>query len=225
MAHSVSSHLGIQVRSYDESIRRFIPGYTEMLAVAASQVVGRKPRQVVDLGAGTGALSKAILAADDRCAVTLLDVDLAMLDLARERLSGFLDRVRFAEQTFLGPLPCCDSCAASLALHHVRTIEAKRALYRSIWNAVNDGGVFVNADAAMPTGAACRDAVMGEWVQHMVSRGIAEQDALSHLAQWAEQDTYFALQDELAAMAAAGFTAKCAWREGPMAVLVGEKAA
>ncbi len=224
MAHSVSSHLGIQVRSYDHSIRRFIPGYTKMLEVAAGEVVVRKPQLVVDLGAGTGALSKAILTADDRCELTLLDVDLAMLDLARERLSAFRDRVRFAERTFLSPLPSCDSCAASLALHHVRTIEAKRRLYGRIWNALNAGGVFVNADAAMPTGSARRDAVMSEWVHHMVTRGIARQDALDHLDQWAEEDTYFPLQDELAAMAAAGFAAKCAWRKGPVAVLVGEKA-
>ena len=61
MAHSVRRHLRLEIAEYDATIRRFIPGYEEMLSVAASAVASVDPALVVDLGAGTGGLSEAIL--------------------------------------------------------------------------------------------------------------------------------------------------------------------
>lgn len=223
MSHSVKRHLGIEIREYDETIRRFIPGYEAMLRIAAVEVSRSNPELVLDLGAGTGALSEAILMAVDSGTVVLIDVDRAMLLHARTRLEAFADRVRFTESSFHAPLPRCDSVAASLALHHVRTIDAKHSLYRRIHGALEEGGVFVNADAAMPAEPGARESTYGEWVDHMVAQGIAEQEAISHLEKWSEEDTYFSLDEELAAVSAAGFEAECVWRLGPMAVVVGRK--
>ena len=223
MSHSVHRHLGIEIRTYDETIRRFIPGYEDMLAVAASEVARTKPDFVLDLGAGTGALSEAILATGGSRTVELIDVDPAMLARARARLGAFADQVRFTESSFHGPLPHCAGVAASLALHHVRTIEAKRSIYKRIHNALETGGVFVNADAAMPAEASAREATYRGWVDHMVAHGIEEKQAVANLEKWGEEDTYFALDEELAAVSAAGFEAQCVWRHGPIAVVVGRK--
>ena len=223
MSHSVHSHLGIEIRAYDETIRRFIPGYEAMLAVAAREVVSAGPRLVLDLGAGTGALAEAILPALGSGTVELIDVDREMLAQARTRLTMYSGRVRFTELSFLAPLPRCDSASASLALHHVRSLDAKRALYRRIHDALGAGGVFVNADAAMPAEPAASEATWRSWIDHMAAHGIDEQEARGHFAQWAEEDTYFPLEEELAAIGAAGFDAECVWSHGPMAVLVGRK--
>ena len=59
--HSVRRHLRLEIAAYDETIRRFIPGYEEMLRVAARTLAPLRPGLVIDLGAGTGALSEAIL--------------------------------------------------------------------------------------------------------------------------------------------------------------------
>lgn len=194
-----------------------------MLAVAASEVTRTNPALVLDLGAGTGALSEAILLAGDSGTVELVDVDLAMLAHARTRLDAFADRVRFTESSFHAPLPRCAGIAASLALHHVRTIDAKRSLYGRIHDALEEGGVFVNADAAMPAESGARESTYRGWVDHMVAHGIGQQEAISHLEKWSEEDTYFALDEELAAVSAAGFEAACVWRQGPMAIVVGRK--
>ena len=223
MSHSVRHHLGIEIRSYDETIRRFIPKYEEMLLVAAREVQKLQPRWVLDLGAGTGALSEVLLDACDTCMMELIDVDPDMLSRARTRLRGFEGRVRFSELSFLEPLPSCEGAAASLALHHVRTIDAKRALYERIFDALEPGGVFVNADAAVSEDSVERELVFRGWVGHMVSEGIEESLAFKHLAKWGEEDTYFPISEELSALASAGFKAKCVWSHGPMAVLVGRK--
>ena len=223
VGHSVRSHLGIEIRSYDETIRRFIPGYEAMLEVAARELVGNAPELVLDLGAGTGALSEAVLLADAEVNVDLIDVDPEMLAQARARLAGFAERARFSGISFLGPLPSSDGAAASLSLHHIRTLDSKRSLYRTIYEALRPGGTFVNADAAVPAEPSAQEEVLRHWVGHMVNCGIAESAGYEHLERWAEEDTYFPLEDELEAVEAAGFVADCVWRQGPMAVVVGRK--
>jgi hypothetical protein len=59
--HRVSSHLGLDVADYDTLIRRWIPAYDTMLDAIVSIVRTLKAPLVVDLGAGTAALSGAIL--------------------------------------------------------------------------------------------------------------------------------------------------------------------
>ena len=223
MSHSVRRHLRVEVDAYDEIIRRFIPGYETMLITAARAVAAGRPGLVLDLGAGTGALSEAILGHQDIGVVELVDVDPEMLDQARARLERFGDRARFREQSFLDPLSACDAVAASLALHHIPEMKDKRALYRRIHACLRPGGVFVNADAVMPSDPRGRKAGYAYWAAHMVSRGIPEERAYQHFAEWAEEDTYHPMELELAAMAAAGFTAGIVWNEGPIAVLVGRR--
>ena len=223
MNHSVHRHLGIEIRTYDENIRRFIPGYETMLAIVAREIVRAKPDLTLDLGGGTGALSEAILSAEAAGTVELIDIDGVMLAQARSRLARFDGQARFTESSFHAPLPPCDAVAASLSLHHIPSIDEKRALYRRVYGALRAGGVFVNADATMPAAPPERDAAWQRWIDHMAASGIAEPRAREYFAQWAEEDTYFPLETELDAVRAAGFDAECVWRCGPIAVVVGRK--
>lgn len=223
--HSVRRHLRVAIDAYDATIRQFIPGYEEMLGVAARELATAASGLVLDLGGGTGALAEAILACGGSGSVELIDVDREMLDQARTRLARFGRRVRFTEGSFLGPLPRCNGVAASLSLHHVSTLDSKHALYRRIYEALEPGGVFVNADATMPEEPAASEAIWRAWADHMVKEGIAEERAFLHFEQWAEEDTYFSLEEESAAVVSAGFDAECVWREVGMTVVVGRKSA
>ena len=224
MSHSVRRHLRIEIDAYDAMIRWCIPGYEPMLKVAARELACVGSGLVLDLGAGTGALSETILEAGT-ASVELLDVDPEMLARARNRLMRFAGRVRFSERSFLEMLPRCDGVAASLALHHVPTIGAKRTLYSRIHDALRPGGTFVNADATMPAEPAARESTWRAWADYMVARGVEEQRAFEHFEEWADEDTYFPLEEELGAFESAGFGAECVWREIGMTVVVGRKGA
>jgi len=225
MSHSVRRHLRVEVDAYDAMIRRFIPGYETMLATAAEQALAVGPARVVDLGAGTGALSEAVLERDGDVVVELVDIDAEMLAQARGRLARFGDRARFNERSFDGPLPSCQAFVASLSLHHIPELESKRALFARAFEALDAGGVLVNADANMPEEEEERSALFRYWADHLVSCGISEADAWRHFEEWAEEDTYMPLDRELAALAEVGFTAERVWSRGPIGVMVARKAA
>ena len=63
MSHSVRRHMRIEIDAYDETIRRYIPGYEAMLDAAAHELSSVGSGLVLDLGGGTGALSEVILTA------------------------------------------------------------------------------------------------------------------------------------------------------------------
>jgi tRNA (cmo5U34)-methyltransferase len=179
---------------------------------------------VVDLGAGTGALSAAVLGGLPGARVTLLDVDTAMLEEARRRLRPFADRVDFREASFLDPLPAADAVVASLALHHVHDLGAKTDLYRSIHDALAPGGVFLNLDAAVTEGERLNALTFDRWAARMAEHGMTDAEARGHFAAWAGEDRYFPLDEELAALRRAGFgEVECFWRRGSSAICCGVK--
>ena len=112
---------------------------------------------------------------------------------------------------------------SALALHHVPTMARKRRLYARIYRALRPGGVFVNADVAISAHPVAREETYRRWVTHLGSCGIDEQRAYAHFDTWATEDTYFPVDDELAAMRDATFQAECIWQDPPHTLLVGRK--
>jgi SAM-dependent methyltransferase len=223
MTHSVRRHLRLDVDEYDATIRRFIPGYETMLSVAADAVAAARPAHVVDLGAGTGGLSEAILAREEVGRVELLDVDSEMMAQARARLDRFGDRVVFTLRSYDEPFRPCHAFAASLSLHHIPTLERKAMLFARALEALVPGGVLVNADANMPDDEGERQRLYRHWADHLVASGIPEDRAWAHFEDWAEEDTYLPLDAELEALRAAGFQAEQVWSDGPIGVTVARK--
>ena len=225
MTHSVSRHLRIEVDVYDRAVRSFIGGYDEMLDQAAAAISeARRHDRVIDLGAGTGALSERVLTTIPGSRVELWDVDPAMMGKAAERLGRFGDRVTFVQRSFFDPLPPADAVMASLALHHVRELDQKRQLYRAIASALRPGGVFVNADITIPVEPAGRERVYRCWADHLVASGIEESQAWKHFEDWAGEDRYFSLEEELDGIRAAGLAASCYWQREPSTVTLGRNA-
>jgi tRNA (cmo5U34)-methyltransferase len=220
MSHSVGNHLRIQVSEYDREIGRFIPGYEEMLDRGSDLVSAIAPALVLDLGAGTGAFSERVLSRTETT-VELWDIDPAMLEVARVRLDRFGDRARTLRRSFDDTFPACHAIIASLALHHIPRLERKTALYARAFDALEPGGLLVNADAAMPRAGPDRDRTFRQWADHMVAHGIDERSTWRHFEEWAEEDTYFSTEEEIEAMASVGFDARCDWSLGPMTLIVG----
>ena len=219
MAHSVSGHLNLRVAEYDQLIRQLVPAYVamrpvqlELLALALPD--GGKGRRVLDLGGGTGALAAAIAEAFPGATVEIWDTDPEMLATARVRCAPFGERVRYVERSFTDPLPACDAVAACIALHHVKDMGVKTAIYRHIFDALRPGGIFVNADTAVAATPVLRDHAYRLWARSMAPHGISEEQAFAHFASWAHEDYYPPLWTELRMLAEAGFREpECFWRE------------
>jgi tRNA (cmo5U34)-methyltransferase len=219
--HRVAGHLGIGADDYDRTIRTFIPNYELMLGTIVHWLEGRVPGGglVVDLGAGTGALSAAILDALPDVRVQLVDVDPNMLEVAASRCAAHDGRFELRRARFEDPLPRCNAVVATLALHHVATHDEKRTLYRSIHGALEPGGLVLVGDVLAYPGGPEREGMQRDWYVHMAEHGITPEQADGHFAEWAEEDVYVPLPDELGLIADAGFPRPdIFWRDGLLTV-------
>jgi tRNA (cmo5U34)-methyltransferase len=223
--HRVASHLGVDAQAYDLAIRRWIPGYEAMVGTIIEMIaeLGGEPT-VIDLGTGTGALASAILDALPQARVIMIDIDPAMLAQARTRVAPHGSRAELREASFTDALPACDAVVASLALHHVPALDAKRALYAQILRALRAGGVFLMGDATVHPAGAEHDHAFRRWEAGMAEAGIPHEQAVELFAQWSREDHYQPLVAELATLAAAGFAhPDCFWKRGAMTVYGGFK--
>jgi trans-aconitate methyltransferase len=217
---AVASHLAIDITEYDARIRTFIPNYEEMLDVAAAAAGARRPRRVVDLGIGTGALAARVAKRAPAATIVGIDEDAQMLAAAARRLPG--SRTRLVTNSFLrAPLPRCDAIVASFALHHIASPRTKRSLFSRARAALGRGGVLVSADCHPSALPSLASAGHQAW-QRFLARTYGTRKAREFLATWAKEDFYTALDEELRLLHAAGFAPDVVWRRDAFAVIVAE---
>ncbi|MGN6791053.1 MAG: class I SAM-dependent methyltransferase [Streptosporangiaceae bacterium] len=105
----------------------------------------------VDLGAGAGALSKAILERYPRSTAILADFSDQMMGAGAQELQPFADRYRYvtfdmSTSSWPAQIPgALDAIVSSLFVHHV-TDERKQSLFAEIFGRLVPGGWSVNYD-------------------------------------------------------------------------------
>jgi tRNA (cmo5U34)-methyltransferase len=117
--------------------------------------------QVLDLGAGAGALSQEVLSAYPRARVVCQDFSEVMLTHARQNLAKFRHQVIFVQSDLsiaewaLGLTGVFDAVVSSLVMHTVPTHV--REIYGEVFRLVKPGGCFLVADTSAPTGPALQN--------------------------------------------------------------------
>jgi len=133
--------------TYDEERQRLIPCFDEFYGTVGEMIARFCPDSpsVLDLGAGTGILSRAIIDRVPRARLLLLDASSEMLQQAANRL--FEQQPQIFVQSLRTELPSgsFDAIVSALAIHHLNDVE-KRALYARIFSSLAPGGILINAE-------------------------------------------------------------------------------
>ena len=213
MTHSTAATFNAHASSYDEQRRRLIPCYDDFYANAVDAL--REPQRVLDLGAGTGLLSRHIRAGYPDVELTLTDSASAMLDGARRQ---FGDSATYVEADLTDPLPAgpWSAVVSALAIHHLAD-DDKRDLFARI-RAVT--GVFVNAEQV--AGAAPYfDELNEAWHKRSaLAAGATEADWAAALDRM-KHDQCATVEDQLTWLRDAGFGgADCVFKDHRFAVIV-----
>lgn len=220
----VASHLQIKIEEYDARIRTFVPTYEEMISVAAEmlRLLREQAPTILDLGIGTGELADRCLTVHSDGQIVGIDIDPAMLEVARKRLEGH-SMVRLIKGDFREVvLPPCNAIVSCIALHHVPSPEEKKQLYKKCAQALQPGGLFVSADCFPAREESLAKAQRESWLIHL-RKTYSPPEAEAHLASWAGEDFYFPLSDELQWLQEAGFMTEVVWRQNAFAVIAGHR--
>jgi tRNA (cmo5U34)-methyltransferase len=137
---------------YDQGCRRFVPDLDGFYgAVVRDLPFGPDEElRVLDLGAGTGLLSATVAEKFPAARITLVDLSVEMLRVARRRFEGHPGRFEFRVMDYARePLPGgprgFDLVVSALSFHHL-THGDKRVTFEKVHASLASGGRFVNAD-------------------------------------------------------------------------------
>ncbi|MDP2606584.1 MAG: class I SAM-dependent methyltransferase [Deltaproteobacteria bacterium] len=112
---------------------------------------------ILDLGAGYGALSQFLLDRFPNASVVCQEGSEEMVKLGRERMARLNGRVKFVLCDFSksgwcrklnGPF---EGVVSSIAIHNVRSHDTIREIYGETYSLVKPGGCFVNFDRMTPS--------------------------------------------------------------------------
>jgi tRNA (cmo5U34)-methyltransferase len=229
-----------RVQYYVENVDITVPRRDEQLAFVLDLFPwpAEAPLQVLDLGAGFGALTREVLTRFPRSRVTCVDGSGEMMKLARERLATFVERVSlhlgdFAYPSWGAQLPGgYDAAVSALAIHHLID-ERKRALYAEVFGLLKPGGVFINDDSILapqpwqPCIASLRHRYIQEREQTLrgLTRSVEEIAAEREAHSNRHQNYKAPLRDQLEWLDQAGFASvDCFWRYLDQAIFGGIKA-
>ena len=212
---------------YDQGCRRLVPDVDAFYgAVLESVPFGRdEALRVLDLGAGTGLLSAVVAEGFPAARITLVDISVEMLRLARRRFAAeppgrFEFRVMDHARK---PLPGrYDLVVSALSIHHL-THGDKRELFGKIHGALVDHGYFVNADQVLGHTPEAENGYHDHWLRHAREAGATLED-LTAAANRMKADKNATLEDQMAWLEEAGFeNVECRYRNRRFAVYGGRK--
>lgn len=206
---------------YEALRRRLVPSFDAFYgtAVAALELAERPLRRVLDLGAGTGLLARAVARAHPDIELVLFDGSAAMLKQARAALGA---RASYVLGELGAELPAgpWDAVVSAIAIHHLEH-PGKRDLFARIHAALSPGGVFVNAEQVRgPT--ASLDAAYMRWHERRARELGASESEWAASCERMRVDRNATVEEQLEWLSAAGFAhVDCLFKDHRLAVLVG----
>jgi tRNA (cmo5U34)-methyltransferase len=168
---NVKEHFEEEAKEFDKTILKLIPMYSEMInsMISAIPFEISDKFKVLDLGCGTGNVTKAVKERFPMSKISCIDIAENMIQMAKIKLEGYSDieyyTEDFSEFNFKGAY---DVVVSSLALHHIRTDENKKKFYSRIYDVLKPGGLFLNSDSVLGSNESLNMIYRKKWIDFML---------------------------------------------------------
>lgn len=210
---------------YHAQRRRLVPCFDAFYGTAVA-VVGLREgpvRRVLDLGAGTGLMSAAVLEHYPDAELVLVDGAAEMLEQARDRLPAGSTTTVVADLREALPGGPFDAVVSALAIHHLEDAD-KRDLLARVHRALRPGGVFVNAEHVTGDSPWLAGVYRSMWSDACRAAGASE-DEIADAETRMQADRSVAVATQIGWMSAAGMQdCDCFFKQLHFAVLAGWRA-
>ncbi|MCI5867861.1 MAG: class I SAM-dependent methyltransferase [Methanosphaera sp.] len=144
---NLKQHFNNAAEEYDSQINKTVLCYDDMLDALVNAIPDEKENpRILDLGCGTGNVSLRILEKFPNAKITCFDISDKMIEHAKEKLQDYDVEFVIGDFTIIDIIDKYDVIVSSLALHHIKTDDEKKHMYHHIYEALDEGGVFYNAD-------------------------------------------------------------------------------
>jgi tRNA (cmo5U34)-methyltransferase len=172
----IKNHFEEEAKEYDMIIQKLIPYYDQMIDALICVIPFYKERifSMVDLGCGTGTISKSVKSRFPNVKVTCVDIAEKMLEIAKDKIGGDVICIQKDFNSFDFP-DKYDLIVSSLALHHLENDNDKLDFYKKIYSSLTRSGVFINIDVVLGSDDAIQDVYLKKWKEYMSGNVSAEE--------------------------------------------------
>ncbi len=145
---NIKDRFNLVAQKYDNQRRFFIPCFDDYYQTSISFLSSIKSdfNSILDLGAGTGLLTKFLYEKFPNAKYTLVDISDQMMDIAKQRFAN-MDNFSFLITDYSKELPInqFDLITSALSIHHLDN-DSKSFLYSNIYKNLPENGYFINHD-------------------------------------------------------------------------------
>jgi tRNA (cmo5U34)-methyltransferase len=215
---------GVVSKKYDSQRQHLIPCYKDFYNSSLPLIKSvANAKTILDLGAGTGLFSQFVYEQNPHLQFTLADISAPMLSVAKERFEG-LENFKFIEFDFSADsIPGkYDIIISGLAIHHLED-DDKQKLFTNVYNALNEGGLFMNADQVTGRTMLFDSLYKYQWRETVSASGL-DHEALIQAFERTKLDRFAPLETQLKMLEKSGFTeVDCIYKNMSFAVFGGFK--
>lgn len=209
---SVSAKFNKYAESYDQSRQKLIPCYSDFYKTVIKIIPFAQSASLsaVDLGAGTGLLSKQIIEAYPLAHLTLVDISEEMLVVAQNRLCAY-SNIDYQLSDYAKKFPAgnFDLIVSSLSIHHLSDKD-KIQLFQEAKKALKPNGMFINADQVLGETEEIEEFYHATWLSEVKQNSISETELNAALDRMKE-DRMTPLSNQLTWLRQAGFSQVNCW--------------
>ena len=211
---------------YTEAILKCVPRYEEMLTTLFRYIPdGFSPKNILELGCGTGNLSSLIVRHFPEAKLTAVDISGEIISECKDRLEGNqvdfvqedFSKIKFSDKTF-------DLVVSSIAIHHLVDSDKKK-LFQSIYAWLTEGGIFTFSDQFKGETDDLYQRHMGLWKSHAIDNDVTDEEWKVWIEHQELHDHHSPLKSHLDWLENCGFRKPdCVWRYSLWSVIHAKKA-
>ncbi len=211
---------------YDAQRKIFIPFLQDYYESGVNFLALQDYKNILDLGAGTGLLTKILFDRFPKANFTLVDISEEMLNRAKNRFAGH-SNFHFIVDDFSQKLPNqkYDLIVSALSIHHLKAAN-KIKLYGAILNMLKPKGCFLNIDQYNAKDKAINKKYETLWINNIKNNLLAIKNP-GELIKWKQRrtlDKETTVEKEMMELKRTGFKkVECLYKYWKFAVIIGNK--
>lgn len=202
-------------QEYDEAILRCFPRYNEMLDLLVDYLPSQHAPnlKILELGCGTGNLTRRVAQRFPDAELTIVDVSTESLDVCRQNNAGREMKALAKDMRELDFSPATfDMIVSSIAIHHLTSAE-KQELFNRCQTWLRSEGILSFADQFSSEEKSIYQRHVEQWKSISFQAGASENEWNLWMEHQQAHDYHDSLPDQLDWLSKAGFRSiDCPWR-------------